>query len=49
MEDELKNLKAAYATLKDDMKGDVLQSSSIEKELCLACNEMDTLKQGIIE
>jgi hypothetical protein len=49
VEDELRNLKAAYAALKDNMKGDVLQSSSIENELCLACNKMDTLKQWILE
>jgi hypothetical protein len=47
MEVESKDLKIAYTSLKDDMKGQVFQLSFIKKEIYLAYNEMDSLKQGM--
>jgi hypothetical protein len=47
MEVESKDLKITYTSLKDDMKGQVFQLSFIKKEIYLAYNEMDSLKQGM--
>jgi len=47
MDVESKDLKLAYTSLKDDMKGQVFQLSFIKKEIHLAYNEMDSLKQGM--
>lgn len=44
VEVESKNLKIAYTSLKDDMRGPVFQLSFIKKEIYLAYNEMDSLK-----
>jgi hypothetical protein len=49
VEARLKELKLAYAALKNDIKGQVLQLSFNEKELHLAYDEMAFLKQRIVE
>ena len=43
------DLNITYTSLKDDMRGQVFQPSFIKKKLCLAYNEMDSLKQGMKE
>jgi uncharacterized coiled-coil protein SlyX len=49
MEARLTNLEMAYAFLKDNMQGVVLQLSYTERQLQVGQNEIDALKQGIFE
>ncbi|KAJ6948134.1 hypothetical protein NC651_002483 [Populus alba x Populus x berolinensis] len=49
MEVEPRELMIAYVVLKKDMRGYVFQLNSIEMELCLAHDEMASLRQGMIE
>ena len=46
----MKNLKVAYTSLKDNMQVVFfLQLGSTEKQLQTTYNEVDTMKQGILE
>jgi len=44
VEVEPRNLKIAYTSLKDDIRGQVFQLSFIKKEIYMAYNEMDSLQ-----
>uniref|UniRef100_B9NF87 Uncharacterized protein n=1 Tax=Populus trichocarpa TaxID=3694 RepID=B9NF87_POPTR len=49
VEAELRDLKVAYTSLKDNMQGIVIQLGSTEKELQMAYNKVAALKQGILK